>query len=164
MTDVGRHQKKGATRRRRALLELPVEPSDEDLARDWTLSPADRTEILHCRGDDHRLRFAVQLCTLRAFGRLLAADDTVPTRILNHLGYQLGLSPVLFVSPPGREATELEHKCSIQILANTPGGPRDVNVRGGNYLDTHRLLTLLQMAVASPAPIPPRHSSRILSS
>jgi hypothetical protein len=33
---------------------LPEEPSEEELARDWTLSEADRVEVLRCRGDDNR--------------------------------------------------------------------------------------------------------------
>lgn len=46
-------------RRQRSLVNLPLDPSDEDLARDWTLSEADKTEIHQCRGDDNRLRFAI---------------------------------------------------------------------------------------------------------
>jgi hypothetical protein len=52
---------------------LPADPSEDELARHWTLTPDDRTEIAHCRGADHRRRFALQLCMLRAYGRFL--DD-----------------------------------------------------------------------------------------
>ena len=48
--------------------------SEEELARDWILSESDRTEVLQYRGDDHRHRFAVQLCVLRQYGRFL--EDT----------------------------------------------------------------------------------------
>jgi hypothetical protein len=52
--------------RRRPHLALPVEPTDDELARNWTLSEADRIEVLRYRGDGSRLRFAIQLCALRA--------------------------------------------------------------------------------------------------
>jgi len=57
--------------------ELAVDPTDEELARDWTLSAADLDEVHRCRGDDNRHRFAVQLCALRVLGRFV--DDV--TRI-----------------------------------------------------------------------------------
>lgn len=47
-------------------VELPVDPSDEELARDWTLSAADLEEVRKGCGPEHRQRFAVQLCALRA--------------------------------------------------------------------------------------------------
>ena len=52
-------------------LVLPAEPSEDELARHWSLTPADRIEIGRCRGDDHRRRFALQLCMLRTHGRFL---------------------------------------------------------------------------------------------
>jgi hypothetical protein len=73
----------------RASMVLPEDPSEEELARDWTLSESDRTEVLRCRGNDHRRRFAVQLCVLRQYGRFLEDYNQVPVKILNHLGRQL---------------------------------------------------------------------------
>jgi TnpA family transposase len=66
-----------------------VEPSVEELARDWTLSAADVKEVRRCRGDDNRRRFAVQLCTLRRYGRFLTSYAHVPLTILTHLNRQL---------------------------------------------------------------------------
>ena len=57
--------------RRVPSLVLPEDPSPDELLQYWTLSAQDRTEVLRCRGEAHRLRFAVQLCTLRAYGRFL---------------------------------------------------------------------------------------------
>jgi hypothetical protein len=95
-----------ARRRSRAALSLPADPSDEELARDWTLSAADKVEIQGCRGDDHRLRFALQLCVLRLYGRFLTTYDTVPLRIVNHLGRQLALPPCSPLTPcHGRRPT-----------------------------------------------------------
>lgn len=97
-------------RRQRSLVNLPLDPSDEDLARDWTLSEADKTEIHQCRGDDNRLRFAIQLCVLRLFGCFLNDYEAVPLQITNHLGRQLELLPVLLLGPSPRPATESEHQ------------------------------------------------------
>ncbi len=33
---------------------LAIDPSDEDLGREWTLSAADLKEVRRCRGDDNR--------------------------------------------------------------------------------------------------------------
>jgi hypothetical protein len=101
-------------RRYRAALSLPADPSDEELARDWTLSTADKVEIQGCRGDDNRLRFALQLCILRRYGRSLRTYDPVPLRIVNHLGRQLALPPVLLLDPVPRPATVLSQICFFE--------------------------------------------------
>lgn len=87
-------------------LVLPAEPSEDELARHWSLTPADRIEIGRCRGDDHRRRFALQLCMLRTHGRFLEDYRQAPLRIVNHLSRQIGLAPVLFLDRPGRGQTE----------------------------------------------------------
>jgi hypothetical protein len=87
-----------------------VEPGEEELARDFSLSGADKTEIRRCRGDEHRRRFALQLCVLRKAGRFLDNYRQVPIRILTHLSRQLELSPVLFVSETERSATEYDYQ------------------------------------------------------
>ena len=51
---------------RRVSPALPEDPSGEELARDWTLSESDLAEVRRCRGNNHRRRFAVQLCMLRS--------------------------------------------------------------------------------------------------
>ena len=93
---------------------LPDEPSEEELARHWTLSEADRREVSQCRGDENRRRFGVQLCVLRNYGRLLESGESVPTRIVNHLGAQLQLPPVLFAAGATRPATETEYTDRIR--------------------------------------------------
>jgi TnpA family transposase len=96
-------------RRRPPSLILPEDPSPEDLAQAWTLSDRDKAEVLRCRGDAQRRRFAVQLCTLRLYGRFLPEAVAAPVAITNHLARQLGLPLVLFEEVPGRFATETEH-------------------------------------------------------
>jgi TnpA family transposase len=96
-------------------LILPSDPTDEELARDWLLSELDLVEVRRCRSDDKRHSFAIQLCTLRAYGQFLGQDyDVVPIRIVNHVGRQLGMPPVLFVAPPARKQTDTEHERRIR--------------------------------------------------
>src|SRR4051812_47883734 len=70
------------------------------------LAPDDAAEVLRARGAEHRLRCAVQLCTLRATGHFAADYRRVPPEAVNHLARQLGLDPVLFLPEPERPATE----------------------------------------------------------
>jgi len=96
-------------------LILPSDPTDEELARDWLLSEQDLIEVRRCRSDDKRHSFAIQLCTLRAYGRFLGQDyGFVPIRIVNHVGRQLGMPPVLFVAPPPRKQTDTDHERRIR--------------------------------------------------
>jgi TnpA family transposase len=98
-----------ATRKAVAVL-LPEDLGEEELARDWTLSEADHAQVLRCRGDDNRRRFAVQLCVLRRYGRFLEDFGGVPVRILNYIGRQLGLAPALSLDRSDREATEVGYE------------------------------------------------------
>jgi len=98
------------------MIRLPVDPTDEELARDWTLGEEDLVEVRRCRGADKRHSFALQLCVLRRLGRFLSPDeyDAIPVRIMNHVGRQVGRPPVLLVTPPARKATDLEHEKRIR--------------------------------------------------
>ena len=85
-----------------------------ELARDWTLSVPDLEEVRKGRGPEHRQRFAVQLCALRALGRFVEDFAAVPVRIANHIGRQLGLPPSLFIAEPERPATASEQEQRIR--------------------------------------------------
>lgn len=101
--------------------ELATDPSDEELARDWTITESDRVEVRLCRGDGNRHRFAVQLCALRALGRFVDDFAAAPVRIVNHVGRQLGLAPSLFIEPPDRRATTADHAQRIrEYLGHEP--------------------------------------------
>ena len=69
--------------------------TEDGLARHWSLTTQDMVEVLRARGTEHRLRCAVQLCTLRATGRFVADYRRVPAEAVNHLAAQLGLDPLL---------------------------------------------------------------------
>jgi hypothetical protein len=64
-----------ANREREATLNGPSRLSARlpFTCRDWTLLAEDREEARRCRGEASRLRFAVQLCAVRRYGRFL--DD-----------------------------------------------------------------------------------------
>ena len=88
--------------------------SQEELAQYWTLSPRDKDEVAKCRGESQRRRFAVQLCTLRTYGRFLPKAVAAPVAITNYLARQLDLPLVLFGEIPERLATETDHWQRIQ--------------------------------------------------
>src|SRR5271165_3573242 len=80
--------------------------SEDDLTRDWNLTPEDLAFVATCRGPDHRRRFALQLCMLRAHGRFLDDYRQAPVKIINHLSRQLALPPVLALERSSRTTTE----------------------------------------------------------
>lgn len=99
-------------RKRYQPLILPHDFSDEEMARDWTLSEEDCMEVCKYRKSS-RLYLAVQLCAVRLYGRFLPHVADVSPRIINHLGRQLDLPPALTLQEPDREATYLEHHKTI---------------------------------------------------
>ena len=80
----------------RQRLAAPADPGEDELARHWSLTASDMAEIIRCRGDDHRRRFALQLCMLRAHGRFLDDYRRAPIKIVNHLSRQLNLRDLVF--------------------------------------------------------------------
>ena len=91
---------------------LPADPDADELNRAWNLSEADLVKVYHCRGDDKRFSFALQLCMLWNCGRFLGDDfASVPVRIV---GRQLGLPPLLSLAPPARKNTDAEHEQRIR--------------------------------------------------
>jgi hypothetical protein len=114
--------------RRRPSLVLPADPSEEELAQYWTLSPRDKEEVYKCRGEAQRRRFAVQLCTLRTYGRFLPKAGAAPVAITNYLARQLDLPLVLFGEVPERLATETDHLQRIRLYLGWQ--PFDEEARG----------------------------------
>ena len=95
-------------------MAVPADPSEDELARHWSLTPADLAVIAECRGADHHRRFALQLCMLRVHGYFLDDYRHAPIKIVNHLSRQLGLPPVLFLDRPGRSQTERAQSLRIR--------------------------------------------------
>ena len=84
---------------------LSADPSREELALDWTLSPTDLQLALKGRGHLNLCRFAVQLCVVRKYGRFLPHYQNVPPAVLGYLCQQLEIPPLLFLSD-SRDHTE----------------------------------------------------------
>jgi hypothetical protein len=78
---------------------LTTECSDEELARDWTLSSQDKKQIIQYH-KQYRLHFAFQLCALRLYGRFIVNVNTLSPKLINYLSLQLGLSPTLKINIP----------------------------------------------------------------
>ena len=118
MTDNA--QTDAATKRRRPRdIPLLENPSDDELARDWTLSTLDFIEVSRCRGDSNKLGFSIQLCVLRKYNRFLATYNLVPMRIVNHLCKVLELPPTLSrLSEPERDTTEYDYQKRIRQYLN----------------------------------------------
>jgi TnpA family transposase len=115
-------------RRRSPTLVLPTDPSEEELLQFWILSSQDKEEIYKCRGEAQRRRFAVQLCTLRTYGRFLPKAVAAPVAITNYLARQLDLPLVLFGEVPERLATETDHLQRIRLYLGWQ--PFDEEARG----------------------------------
>lgn len=96
------------------LIRLPDAPGEEELARDWSLSPEDLDQVNQCRGAYQKLHFAVQLCCLRRHGRFIE-PFRVPLKVANHLHLQIGLEPRL-VTPEGQihRHARASHEARIQ--------------------------------------------------
>ena len=71
-------------RQRYQPISLPQRFSDEKMVRDWTLSQADREEIDKYRKNS-RLFIAVQICTVRLYGRFLNQVSELCVPILHYL-------------------------------------------------------------------------------
>ena len=85
-------------RQRYQPVAVPQHVSEEDMARDWTLSDSDRAEIRKHR-TSFRLFVAIQLCAVRLYGRFFTlvqhfavtigqptekkVDDGIPTTLVH---------------------------------------------------------------------------------
>lgn len=120
--------------RPRRRIALPSEPAEDELARNWSLTAADLAEIGRGRGDDHRRRYALQLCMLRTYGRFRDDYRQAPLRIVNHLSRQLQLAPVLFLDHPGRAQTEREQALRIRAYLGLESFDENVEARLRDWL------------------------------
>jgi Domain of unknown function (DUF4158) len=93
---------------------MPLHPSDEELAFDWTLSERDLDFILtNHRGPENLCRLAVQLCVMRKHGRFLANYTHVSPVVLGYLCRQLDLAPLAALSGQVRGHTESDYQRDI---------------------------------------------------
>ena len=82
--------------------------SDEELARDWTLSPGDKTEVSKYQ-PEYQAFIATQICALRIYGVFLTHLTSLSPRIVNYLNRQLKLPPSLGITISQRKMTYHQH-------------------------------------------------------
>ena len=99
-------------RQRYQPISLPQSFSDEQMVKDWTLSEGDQEEIGKYR-KNFRLFIAIQICSVRLYGRFLNQVHDLSPRIVNYLGQQVALPPSLAIEVPERKATYTEHRQHI---------------------------------------------------
>jgi hypothetical protein len=81
---------------RDTFVRIPLNLSERDLGRFYTLSDRDLQIINRHRRPANRLGFAVHLGLLRFPGRTLADAPEVPGRIVQYIAEQLGVDPDVF--------------------------------------------------------------------
>ena len=93
-------------------ISLPENFSDEEMVRDWSLTVSDIVYLEKYR-TDFRLNIAVQLCSIKLYGRFLNNVNDLSPRIISYLIKQLNLQPLLTIESPEREATLYEQRKSL---------------------------------------------------
>ncbi len=86
--------------------------SDEEIARDWTLSDFNLEQITEFR-KSYQLYAAVQLCSIRLHGCFLASVQELSPHIINYLNSQIGLPVTMYVNEPTRRATRSQYHRQI---------------------------------------------------
>ncbi len=100
------------TRQRYQPIALPQSFSEEQLVRDWTLSEKDREKVNTFR-KVFRLFIAIQICSVRLYGRFLYQVHDLSPHIINYLDQQLALPPSLAVEVPERKSTFTKYRQKI---------------------------------------------------
>jgi hypothetical protein len=100
-------------------MQLLVFSDDEgELIRRYTLAKADLAFVRQHRGDHNRLGIAIQMCSLRFPGRVLAENERPPDRLLNLMATQLGISIGAWNIYAQRDETRREHL--LELLRDGP--------------------------------------------
>lgn len=90
-----------------------ADPSPEQLARFFYLSPSDRLLLASYRRPYTRLGCAVQLCTLRFLGTFLPAPTQVPAVVVQTLAAQLQLPAEGWQAQYTRPNTVYDHQARL---------------------------------------------------
>jgi len=109
---VNQKEKFLSQRQRRQPITLPEEFTDEEMFRDWQLSSEDRQELKKYQ-KRFRLHLAIQICSVRLYGRFLAQVDNLSPRIASHLRQQLNLPAALKIHLPDRKKTSVSQLRNI---------------------------------------------------
>ena len=92
----------------------PTEIPEADVVTFFTLTENDRGLLSALRGDDSRLGFALQLCTLRYLGFVPADLSQSPSPAANFLARQLQVSPDIIDVYGERPQTRTDHLQEIE--------------------------------------------------
>jgi hypothetical protein len=93
--------------------------SDEELIRDWTLSDDDKQMLSEYR-KNNRQNMAIQICSMRLFGRMFDSYTNLSPKIINYINQQLELPPTLYVASE-RKKTYFEHRRRVLKYLNFSG-------------------------------------------
>lgn len=142
---------------RARLMSIPDDLTDREMARYYTLTPADSEVINSHRRPHNRLGFAVQLCLLRFPGRTLADAEAIPERVLAYIAAQLQVEPEAFNLYGQRDNTRYEHLDEIrQAFGFRNCGRREslqlARVLRQAALASDRALALIEAALEFSAP------------
>lgn len=121
-------------RQRYQPVTLPQDFSDEEMARDWTLSKNDQQEISKYRKNS-RLFIAIQFCALRLYGRFLFEVSELSPRIISYLNNQLDLPPSLTIAVSDRDATVSEQRKKILSYLDFSKYDDEVQARLKSWLE-----------------------------
>ncbi len=86
--------------------------SDEELARDWTLTDRDKKMLFKFQ-KRYRPLIAIEICAVRLYGRFLRKYNDLSSRIITYIYQQLGLPATLQISLSVRRGTFFEHRNQI---------------------------------------------------
>lgn len=103
---------------RERLSTYPKDISDWDLGRFFTLTTDDLALLEQLRGDDNRLGFALQLCTLRFLGFIPNDLLDPPGVMVRLLAHQLDISATAFQTYGQREQTRSDHLLQVMEHLN----------------------------------------------
>lgn len=78
--------------------------TDEELAHIWTLNPSEAV-FINKHQFQYKLHVAIQLCSLRKYGRFLDEHEGISTKVLNYLASQIGQGASFKINVPDREKT-----------------------------------------------------------
>ena len=97
------------------LTSHPTEIPEADVITFFTLTESDHRLLATLRGDDNRLGFALQLCTLRYLGFVPADLSQVPSPVIKFLARQLPASPAILRAYGERSQTRTGHLQEIEV-------------------------------------------------
>jgi hypothetical protein len=126
-------------RQRYQPISFPQNVSEEEMARDWTLSDSDRAEISQYRKSS-RLFVAIQLWAVRLYGRFFTQVHDLSPHIGHYLGHQIDLPPSLTIEVPGRKATYTEHRQHILTYLGFQKFDEAAHTQLASWLQQHRAL------------------------